>query len=314
MKMKFTLVIPVYKNEESIPSLLEVLSLMSTQLSRQLSVIFVVDGSPDKSYSILEHRMSDLDFPVKLICHARNFGSFAALRTGLDHVETEYCCVMAADLQEPPSLFIDMFQELEKNDCDVIVGTRDARVDPLLSKVFSSIYWHAYRHFVVPDLPIGGIDVFGCNKSFRHHLLCLKESKTSLIALIYWLGFRRKEISYIRNQREFGSSAWTFKKKFEYMLDSVFSFTDIPIKLLLRLGGGGILLSILLGFIVIFSRVFGFISEPGYSATVILIMFFGALNMFGLGLTAEYAWRAYENTKQRPQSVVMKVTDNYEDF
>ncbi len=310
MKKKFSLVIPVYKNQESIPSLLKVIEHMSTELDRELEVVFVVDGSPDDSFNILRAKLDSLNFPAKLISHSRNFGSFAAVRTGLAHCTGEYSCVMAADLQEPASLFISMFKELSQGECDVVVGTRDSRTDPLFSKVFSNVYWYLYRKFVVPDMPKSGVDVFGCNSLFREQILALNESRTSLVALIYWLGFNRIEISYTRSRREFGVSSWTMKKKVEYMLDSIFSFTDLPIKVLLRLGGLGILVSICLGILVLLSRFFGLITEPGYSATVVLVMFFGALNLFGLGLAGEYAWRAYENTKQRPQSIIRIMVSN----
>ncbi|MFC1237555.1 glycosyltransferase family 2 protein [Vibrio sp. F74] len=305
MAIKYSLVIPVYKNAESINSLINVITKMASELNNSLEVIFVIDGSPDNSFELIQAKIPELNYSATIISHSRNFGSFAAIRTGLSEAKGLYCCVMAADLQEPVSLFIEMFKVLDLNKSDVVVGTRDSRKDPISTRLMSSLYWKLYKKYVVKDIPVGGVDVFGCNEVFKDQLLSLDESRTSLIALIYWLGFRRSEVTYVRLERQDGHSAWTMRKKFDYMLDSVFSFTDLPIRILIRTGAFGILVAIALGLIVFISRVFGVITEPGYSTTVVLIVLFGALNILGLGLTAEYAWRAYENTKNRPQSVTL---------
>ena len=153
------------------------------------------------------------------------------------------------------------------------------------------------------------MDVFACNRVFRDHLVRLDESHSSLVALLFWMGFRRKEVGYVRQARQLGKSAWTFKKKYVYFKDSVFSFTDTPIKLLTWIGMSGIAFSVLMAFVVLLSRFSGWVSVPGYSATVLTIIFFGALNLLGLGIIGTYSWRTYENTKRRPSALVMSQTE-----
>ncbi|EZP54002.1 glycosyltransferase family 2 protein [Delftia sp. RIT313] len=302
--MKYTVVIPVYKNEASIPRLLEVLSDMGHQLGRQMEVVFVVDGSPDQSFAMLKASLHQLDFPAQLLLHSRNFGSFPAIRSGLAVARGEYFGVMAADLQEPPELLIAFFVALANEEYDVVIGTRESRNDPYFSRIASGIFWSLYRKMVVPDMPEGGVDVFGCNRAFRDQLLKLEESRSSLIALIFWLGFRRKLVSYERLIRQEGKSSWTLKKKIDYMMDSIFAFTDYPIRLLIRIGVLGCIMSMALGAGVFIAHVSGRINVPGYAATMLVVLFFGMLNLLGLGLVGTYAWRAYENSKQRPLAVV----------
>jgi hypothetical protein len=153
-------------------------------------------------------------------------------------------------------------------------------------------------------MPEGGVDIFGCNRAFRDELLKLEESRSSLIALIFWLGFRRKLVEYERRERLEGKSAWTFQKKFNYMLDSVFAFTDLPIRLLMKVGALGMMIATIFGFVILIGRLGGWIAAPGYAPLMLVILFFGALNLFGLGLVGTYAWRGYENSKQRPLAVV----------
>jgi len=300
----YSVIIPVYKNEESIPRLIATLTEMNNALDKQLEVVFVVDGSPDKSFELLKSRLPEIEMPTQLIAHARNFGSFPAIRTGLAAATGQYFGVMAADLQEPPELLVEFFKTLSADECDVAIGTRSGRNDPFLSRVASGTFWSLYKKLVVKDMPAGGVDVFGCNDLFRQELLKLGESRSSLIALIFWLGFRRKLISYERVLRKEGRSAWTLSKKIDYMMDSIFAFTDYPIRLLMKIGAIGSCLSVMLAVVIATARILGYIEVPGYAATILAVLILGAMNLFGLGLVGTYAWRSYENSKQRPLAVV----------
>ena len=302
-----TLVIPVYKNQDSLHDLLVAIERLSVRLDGALETVFVVDGSPDLCYEMLRDDLPRRPIRTKLVLLSRNFGSFAAIRTGLLHGNGERFAVMAADLQEPPELVLEMDRALRADDVDVVVGVREARHDPFLSRLPAQIFWGLYRRFVVHDMPPGGVDVFGCNREFRDTLLQLQESHSSLIAQIFWLGFRRKTLAYIRQPRAHGSSAWTLRKKVNYLMDSVFAFTDLPIRMLMRTGAFGAAVAALFGLAVTIARLTGSISVPGYAMTAILIVFFSALNLLSLGIVGSYAWRAYENTKARPLSVALRV-------
>lgn len=299
-----SLIIPVYKNAENIPLLLLALQELNRQIA-SLEVVFVVDGSPDSSASLLTQLLPTSGLRSQLLLLSRNFGSFAAIRAGLQAARGERFAVMAADLQEPPELVITFFKVLESEPMDIVIATRDSRADPLLSRLASNIFWKLYKKFVVPEMPEGGVDVFACNRTFRDHLLQLDESHSSLVALLFWMGFRRKVVGYTRLAREHGKSAWTLKKKYIYFKDSIFSFTDAPIKLLTWVGSFGILFSVMMALTVLWARLSGWVIVPGYSATVLTVIFFGALNLFGLGIIGTYAWRTYENTKRRPSALVM---------
>jgi glycosyltransferase involved in cell wall biosynthesis len=308
--MKYSLVIPVYKNEDSIHRMLDSLSAINQKLGGQLEAVFVVDGSPDQSYALLRDAIGNLSFAAQLLTHSRNFGSFPAIRSGLAVARGDFFGVMAADLQEPPELFLNFFEVLASDSCDVAIGTRIRRNDPLTSRLASGLFWRIYRKLVVRDMPQGGVDVFGCNRKFRDHLLQLEESRTSLIALVFWLGFRRNFVKYERQVRQEGESSWTFSKKLEYMMDSIFSFTDLPIRLLFRIGVVGSIMSIGLALFILLARILDVIEVPGYATTILVILILGALNLFGLGLVGSYAWRGYENSKRRPLSIVASKSSN----
>ncbi len=302
-----TLVIPVYKNEGSIPDLLGAVTDLHTRLAHQLEVVFVVDGSPDRCYELLSQALPHQAFTSRLVLLSRNFGSFMAIRTGLAQGTGTRFAVMAADLQEPPELVMAMDAILRTEPIDVVVAAREGRKDPLLSRMASRIFWGFYRRYIVPEIPAGGVDMFACNAAFRDTLLTLDERHSSLIAQIFWLGYRRKCITYSRVERKHGKSAWTFKRKMSYLMDSVFSFSDLPIRLLLRVGGGGAALAALLGTVVVIAKLRGMIEVPGYAMLMLAITFIGCANLLGLGIVGSYAWRTYENTKNRPLAIPMRV-------
>lgn len=301
----YSLIVPVYRNEESIPDLLKVVESLNDTLEGKLETVFVIDGSPDRCAEILEDQLPLCGFKSQLVLLSRNFGSFAAIRAGLAEATGSYFAVMAADLQEPPELSLEFFRCMESEPVDLVFGVRDGREDSFLSRNLSKLFWFLYRKLIQPEMPPGGVDMFGCNRVVRDRLLTLQESNSSLVGLLFWIGFRKRNIPYRRLAREHGRSAWTLKKKIRYLSDNIYSFSDLPIRLLVGTGLLGMLVSFCFGAVVLFARLNGSIEVPGYSAIVLTVTFFAALNMFGLGVIGTYVWRAFENTKGRPESIVM---------
>ncbi|MBL9039000.1 MAG: glycosyltransferase family 2 protein [Archangium sp.] len=298
-----SVVIPVYRNEESLTALLAELTDLATSMRDELEVVFVVDGSPDASADVLRRLLPQASFRSQLLLHSRNYGAAAAVRTGLQAARGAYIGVMAADLQEPASLMTGFFAKLQAGH-DVAVGMRTERDDPALTALNAKIFWSFFRRFIMPEIPEGGVDVFGLSARARDALVSLPERNSSLVAQLFWIGFTRTEVPYARRPRPFGTSAWTFKKKVQYLLDSVYNFTDLPIRFLLFIGLGAMALAFVGAATVLIGRLLGEIPVRGYTPTVLIIVFFGGLNSFGLGIIGQYVWRTFENTKQRPLSIV----------
>jgi polyisoprenyl-phosphate glycosyltransferase len=301
-----SLVIPVYKNASNIAALLEALRGLPSQLAdHQLEVVFVVDGSPDDSYQRLREGLPREAFRSQLICLARNFGAFAAIRAGIAAARGDRFAVMAADLQEPLDLVVAFDRILAADQADIVVGQRTGRADPLWSRMASRVFWGVYRRLVQKQIPPGGVDVFGGNDKVRRQLTALGESNSSLVGLLFWMGFRRVAVPYQRRAREHGRSSWSLAKKLRYLSDSLFAFTDLPVRLLLFAGALGLFTSMLFGGVVVLSKMFSSLPVPGYAATATLIMFFGGLNCFGIGVLGGYIWRTFENSKGRPNYLVL---------
>lgn len=300
-----SIVVPIYGNAENISPLLARLVDLSPNVDSGFEVVFVIDGSPDNSFEILTLALKTFPLPSQLIQHSRNFGSFAAIRTGMAHANGENIAVMAADLQEPPELVIEFFRVLEAGSADVVVGRREGRDDPAFAKASSSTFWRIYKKFIFNDMPEGGVDIFACNRAAKDEILALNESNSSLVGLLYWIGFRRAEVPYRRQERENGVSGWSFKKKMRYLLDSVFSFTDIPLTVLIAVGSIGGVITIVAALVVLIAYLVGAVQEPGYTPLMLVLLFSTFSLLAALGIVGTYVWRAYENTKRRPGAIVM---------
>ncbi|MFN0029666.1 MAG: glycosyltransferase [Acidimicrobiales bacterium] len=295
------LVVPVFKNEGSITELLGAIEGICADLGEVIEAVFVIDGSPDRSEELLRQALPGCCFVSQLVVHTRNFGSFAAIRTGLAATGAQAISVMAADLQEPPELAVQFFRDLIAGGADVVVGRRVGRGDPLGSRLAAGGFWRFYRRFVQPEVPVGGVDVFGCTAQVRDAILSFDETNSALVGQLLWVGFRRVEVAYERRPRSDGAkSGWSFRAKWRYMINSVFAFTDLPIRMLTNVGVIGMLLTLLTAVIVLILRLSGTIDVRGYTPLMLAVLFVGALNLFALGIVGSYVWRAYENTKRRP--------------
>jgi glycosyltransferase involved in cell wall biosynthesis len=303
-----SLVIPVYNNEENLPRLFQELAAFAARLEDDLEVVFVVDGATDASRQRLHERLSTWHIPAQLIDLSRNFGSFAAITAGLAAANGEYLAVIAADLQEPPELVLEFHRVLKNGEADVVLGHRTGRADPFLSRWLSESFWRLYRRFVVREMPRGGVDVFGCTRQVRDRLLELQEANTNLVALLLWLGFRRRFIPYERRPRLEGRSAWTTGRKLRYAIDSIFSFTDLPIRALLLLGALGTVFALSAGVLVFVMWALGRVPVLGYTPLMLVITFFGGLTALGLGIVGQYLWLSLQNSRRRPNFIVKSVT------
>jgi glycosyltransferase involved in cell wall biosynthesis len=301
-----SLIVPVYRNMDSIDALIDVIEHIASRVDGSLEAIFVIDGSPDDSRGKLLRALSRGSVSARIVEHSRNFGSFAAIRTGMALARGQRIAVMAADLQEPPELVIEFLHRLASNEVDVVAGERVSRDDR--GDSLSALYWRLYRRFVIAEIPAGGVDVFACTAAVRDVVCSLEAVHTSLVAQLFWVGFRRELVPYERRPSE-GESGWTTRRKLRYLSDSVFAFTDLPVRLLWIVGVLGLGLGVLVGLVVLAARIAGAITVPGYAATILIFVFFASLNLMGLGIIGSYVWRAYDTVKGRPGAIVREVIE-----
>lgn len=299
-----SIVVPVYFNEGSLPDLFSKLLYIEQLLNQQdvlLELIFVDDGSQDNSLSLL--RQFVITRPgSKVIKLSRNFGAISAVKTGLNYITGDCFLFLAADLQDPPELIPEMVNRW-KNGSKYIICERTDRQDPLGSKIFSAVYYKLLRKFVIASYPKNGFDLALMDGQLLPYL---KDSGKHINFPLfpYWLGFTPEKIPYVRVAREHGKSRWTFGKKWKLLIDSIFSFSFAPVRLISAIGLIVSLGSFAYGTVVVLSALFGKVEVPGFATLATLVSFLLGLIIVMLGVMSEYIWRIFDEVNRHPHAVI----------
>jgi dolichol-phosphate mannosyltransferase len=306
-KNKLSIVVPVYHNEDSLPGLFDELDRVELQLREQgveLELIFVDDGSRDRSLELLlQYRQRRPSTKVAKL--ARNFGAVHCSKTGFRFVTGDAFMILAADLQDPPGLVPEMVSRW-RNGSKFVICERITRNDPLVSKLYSHVYYRLVRALVIRDYPIGGFDMALMDKSFLAPMLNSSKSVfTPLLA--YWLGYAPDVIHYHRPARPHGKSGWTFRKKFNAFLDVMVGFSITPIRLISGIGVLVSLASFIYGAVVVVNALLGRVPVEGFATVVALITFLLGLIILMLGVIGEYLWRIFDDTNKRPETVIDEI-------
>jgi glycosyltransferase involved in cell wall biosynthesis len=302
-----SIVVPVYRNERNVERLVAELERIAASSPVPIEAVLVVDGSPDRCRELLAERLPRAAFASRLVSLSRNFGPFNAVRCGLEVARGDHVAVLAADLQEPADLALQFLDVLRRDQADIVFATPSRRADPWFHEATSRAFWSLYRRLALQDLPPAGVHAFGCTGEVRNRLLELREPTFNLIALLFWLGFRRAFVSYERQPRRDGRSAWTIGKRVRYAVDSIFGFTDLPLRLLLFVGSVGTATAVVLAVALLSASLAGRIPVPGYAPTVLVVTFFGSITSLGLGILGQYVWLILQTTRGRPAYVVERV-------
>jgi dolichol-phosphate mannosyltransferase len=304
---KLSVVVPVYFNEASLPHLEAALLSLERDLagdSVELELIFVNDGSLDKSLELL--RGVQLRRPGTIVLnHLSNQGSMAAIKTGLKYVTGNCFTYLAADLQDPPELIVEMVREWSKG-ARFVVRTRASRQDPFLTKFFAWLNYRMVRLLIMPTYPEGGFDMAVMDKVFLPHLLRCGHNKN--LAMFAWsLGIPAKILTYHRQEREHGKSMWTFRKKINYFIDSSVGFSVKPMRLATGIGFCIALGCFLYVGVVVAGKAFGFIDVPGFAALAALLGFLNGCAFIFMGLLGEYIWRIYREMDRHAEPIIEEI-------
>jgi len=302
-----SLVVPIYNEENLIDELVRRTVAAIESFTADYEVIFVDDGSDDKSMDRLL-RYREKNRKLKILSLSKNFGHQAAYTAGLEHTRGDIVGMMDGDLQDPPEMIPQMFRKITEEDYDIVSGKRTARKGRLNRKL-SAVFFHLiFRN--ISD--IKNIENYG-NYSLMKRiavdaLLAMKEKVRYLPGLRTFIGFKQGSVEYIRDNRFKGRPKMTIRRLFSLASDAIFSFSRFPIILCLVLGTIGTLVFMAAGIYVIISKISGF-AVPGWSSTLLSIYFLGSIQLVFLGILGEYVFRNYKESQNRPLYFVRKFYD-----
>ena len=302
-----TIIVPVYFNSASLEDLFLEFGKLENSLSQRdlkTQFIFVDDGSKDDSLAKLcgfaESRSN-----ATVVKHSRYFGSMAALKSEMNFVEGDAFTFIAADLQEPPSLIIDMV-ECWLDGAKYVVCTRESRDDPAFTKATSWLYYRTLELLVVDDYPDGGYDLSLMDKVM---LPFLKNSGkyTNLLLYAHSLGFKTEQISYQRRKRLYGKSGWSFWRRLGFFVDSILGFSIKPLRYVSALGVIVAIFSFAYAVFVVTQAAFVAQPVPGWASLAAMLSFLLGVVIFMLGVIGEYLWRIFNQVNGSPDAVIDEV-------
>ncbi|BAY66039.1 putative glycosyl transferase [Calothrix brevissima NIES-22] len=303
-----SIVTPAYNEAENLPLLYERLVEVLDSLTIDWEWIVVDDHSADKTFAAIAN-IAKRDSRVRGIRFSRNFGSHTAMTCGLHYAQGDCAAIMAADLQDPPETLPELLAEWNEG-AQVVWAVRKRRPGEKASKIgFARLYYFLMRQVVgMKQMPATGADFFLIDRRVIENLSNFNESNVSLMALITWMGFRQAYITYDKHVRSHGRSGWSLEKKLKLVVDSLTSFSYLPIRLMSYIGFIVALLGFIFAGFVVFNAIFGH-PTPGWSSLMVVVLVLGGTQMLMMGGLGEYIWRSLDESRRRPRYIVEEITD-----
>ena len=305
-KKILSIVSPVYNETENLGEFYSRVINATDNLNLEIEIIYINDGSQDSTIDIIT-KQRQIDNRITIIDLSRNFGKEIALTAGLDYSSGEAVIVIDADLQDPPEL-IPKLVEKWREGYDVVNAKRIKRKgESLLKKVMSYIYYRLLFYLSDINVPRDTGDFRLLNKNALDALLKLREKHRYMKGLFVWVGFKQKEIEYEREARFKGKTKWGFFSLFNLAFDGLTSFSIMPLRLASIIGFLSALIGFFYGAVIVFKTLFFHEPVAGFTSLVVLITFFGGIQLLSIGIIGEYIGRIFNETKNRPLYVVKNI-------
>ena len=299
-----SIIVPFFNEEESLPIFLDEIYKVDDQATNyNFEIIFIDDGSTDNGLNFLK-KTAENNKNIIILELSRNFGKEAALTAGIDIANGSAIIPIDVDLQDPPNLINDMIKKWESG-FDIVLAKRKNRLNEnFLKRVSASFFYKIYTLFVGDSKNSNVGDFRLIDRKVIDNIKNLKEKNRYMKGLLSWPGFSTSEITYTRNKRKAGKTKFTFLKLLNLGFEGITSFSILPLKFFTFIGFTGIVLSVLFAIIILLQKLLYDNFIEGYAFLILLILFFGSLQLFGIGILGEYIGKIYIETKNRPIYII----------
>ena len=303
-KLLIAIVVPVHNEKDNLARFYDEVSAVMRGLGEyDWEFVFVDDGSTDGSFEILRS-LRERDERVTALRFPRNFGSHVAIAAGIDYSRGDAAVIMAADLQDPPSLIKD-FTARWREGFDVVWGARSGRDDGRMRAWAMNRFYSLVRRIAIPNYPRGGTGSFCLiTKPVMDAFRQMNERNRLTFGLIAWAGFRETQVPYHRPRRLVGASSWTIGKMLKAAVDTFVSFSFLPIRAISYFGLFVSLLSFLFGFYVLFNKLFFGAHVEGWTSVMLAVLLLGGVQLVMVGVLGEYLWRVLDEARARPLYII----------
>lgn len=298
---KISVIVPCYNEQEAIPFFYDEIVKISKIMENdaEFEYLFINDGSKDKTINVLRE-LAKRDERVKYVSFSKNFGKEAAMYAGLEKSSGDYIAVMDVDLQDPPELLVQMFQD-KSGEYDCVATRRVSRKgEPPIRSLFAKLFYSMINKISKTEIVDGARDYRLMTRQMVDAILEVKEYNRFSKGIFSWVGFNTKWLEYENVERRAGETKWSFWKLLKYSLDGIVAFSTVPLSIASILG---LLLCfiafVLIIVIVVKTLAFG---DPvaGYPSLMCVILFVGGVQLFCMGILGKYLSKTYLETKKRP--------------
>lgn len=295
---------PVYQNEQNLSKTNRTLVRLAAKLKDKIEIIYVDDGSSDRSFTHIRHAVRENPEMIRAIRFSRNFGQRSASLAGIREAKGDALVILSADLQDPPEL-ISKFIEQWKKGYALVAAVRKRRSDGVISDFFSNLFYKSLRRFAEPDFPPGGFDFCLMDKRIYLELDRYSDRQGHLMLQAFRLGLPTKLIPYERQKRTQGKSTWTFGRKLTGAYDSILSNSYVPIRFISAMGAFSALGAFAFGIWIIISWLSYYPNNPnpdalGWPSLMVALCFFSSAILLSVGILGEYLWRVAKQVSREP--------------
>jgi len=298
-----SIVAPCYNEEAVIDIFLEKIFEVLERLGRSFEIVFVNDGSRDKTLEVLKQKAQEYA-GIRVINLSRNFGKEAALTAGIDAAYGEVVVPIDVDLQDPPELILEFVKKYDEG-YDVVVGKRaDRTTDSHAKRISAELFYKMHNKISDIEIPHNVGDYRLMSRRVVEELKKLPETQRFMKGIFAWLGFKTAVVEYKREERAAGDTSFNGWKLWNFALDGITSFSTAPLRIWLYVGIVLAFIAFIFGaWIIVKTLLFG-ADTPGYASMITVILFLGGIQLMGIGILGEYIGRIYLESKNRPVYIV----------
>jgi dolichol-phosphate mannosyltransferase len=300
-----SVVIPVYNEEHTLEMLVQRLTNTLESLAEPWEVIFVNDGSVDRSAELLRRFHRD-DHRFKSVALSRNFGHQVAISCGLDFASGKAVVVMDGDLQDPPEILPDLIKRWREG-WDVVYAVRQKRKENIFKRSAYKVFYWLLKRVSYLDIPLDSGDFSLIDRRVVDLLKRMPERNRFVRGLRTWVGLRQTGFEYVRAARYAGESKYSLTKLIRLAFDGLVSYSYVPLRMVSNLGLLVSLTALAYMTYLLAVRLLGDRTIQGWTSTVVIVLFLGGIQLMALGIIGEYIGRIFEEVKQRPLYVVAEL-------
>ncbi|MDZ7721962.1 MAG: glycosyltransferase family 2 protein [candidate division KSB1 bacterium] len=305
--MKITIVSPVYKAEKILSELVQRIEFSITKLTDDYEIILVDDGSPDKSWAVIQ-QIAKNNTKIKGLKLSRNFGQHYAITAGLDYATGEWIVVMDCDLQDKPEEINKLYNKAQEG-YDIVLASRYERKDSFVKRFLSKLFYRTlgYLTGTIQDESIANFGIY--NKKVINATQTMRESIRYFPTMIKWVGFKQTKVKVDHSERYQGKTSYDFKRLIILAMDIMLAYSDKPIRLSIIVGLSISFLSFIVAIIYLIKYLSGDVIIMGYTSLIISVWLLAGFIIAILGVVGLYVGKTFEGVKKRPIYIVDETTD-----